>query len=177
MDSRLRRIRRWTWFFIAGLIFSGATALPIPTAFHTVVALLGEDLRAGGLIPQVFATWLQTVREGVRHTEESAPFMFYGTDWLAFGHFVIAAAFVGALNDPVRNRWLYKFGMMAAAAVPVWALVFGQLRGIPMWWRGIDASFGIIGFFPAWLCYRWTGEIEAMARSLPAEDPGRKQGA
>ena len=85
--------------------------------------------------------------------------MFYGTDWLAFGHFVIALAFLGALRDPVRNRWLYEFGMMTCALVPVWALVFGHLRGIPLWWRAIDSAFGVLGFVPVWLCHRWSGEL------------------
>lgn len=93
-------------------------------------------------------------------TSAQAPLMFYGTDWLAFGHFMIALVFVGALRDPVRNRWLYTFGMWACALVPPWAMWFGHVRGIPLWWRAIDASFGLVGFVPVWLCHRWTGEIE-----------------
>ena len=50
--------------------------------------------------------------------------------------------------------------VMACALVPVWALVFGQLRGIPPWWRVIDAAFGVVGFVPVWLCHRWTGELQ-----------------
>jgi hypothetical protein len=34
------------------------------------------------------------------------------------------------------------------------------VRGIPGWWRLIDASFGIVGFVPLWLCHRWTGQLE-----------------
>ena len=167
MDARLRRVRAWTWFFIAGLIFSGATALPIPTAMDAGTTLMGADMSAGGLVPDGMAAWLRTVRDGVGRAQEASPFLFYGTDWLAFGHFVIALAFVGALRDPVRNRWMYEFGMMACAAVPIWALVFGQVRGIPFWWRCIDASFGIVGFFPVWWCHRWTGEIEADRAARP----------
>jgi hypothetical protein len=88
--------------------------------------------------------------------------MFYGTDWLAFGHFMIAFAFVGALRDPVRNRRLYEFGMVACALVPLWALVFGQVRGIPLWWRAIDSAFGVVGFVPVWLCHLWTGNLVQM---------------
>jgi len=97
----------------------------------------------------------------VEATASQAPLMFYGTDWLAFGHFVIGLAFLGAFRDPVRNRWLYQFGMMACAAVPIWALVFGHLRGIPGWWRMIDAAFGVAGFVPMWLCNRWVSQLEA----------------
>ena len=160
MTDPRAKIRAWTWFLIVGLVLSGATALPIPTAFEIASDVLGEDLAANGLVPSFAAAWLHTVRDGVRATVERAPFMFYGTDWLAFGHFVIAIAFVGALRDPVRNRWLYEFGMIACALVPFWALGFGQIRGIPVWWSLIDACFGIVGFLPAWLCHRWTGELE-----------------
>jgi len=151
-------------FFIVGLVISGATALAIPTELQVGVALLGDDLSAGGALPDRTARWLRTLREGIQTTSERAPFMFYGTDWLAFGHFMIAAVFIGALRDPVRNRWLYQFGMIACALVPPWALVFGHIRGIPAWWRVIDASFGIAGFVPLWLCHRWVAELERTSR-------------
>lgn len=163
--ERLRsRIRNWTVFLIAGLVLSGATAIPVATELAIGVDALGEDLDGAGRLPAFVGDWLRTLRDGIRATSERAPFMFYGTDWLAFGHFMIALAFVGALRDPVRNRWLYQFGMIACALVPLWALVFGEVRGIPLWWRAIDASFGIVGFVPAWLCHRWTGALERGGR-------------
>jgi hypothetical protein len=160
VEAVIGRVRRWTIFFIVGLVVSGATAIPVATELEAAVRVLGEDLSAGGLIPEIMAAWLRTLRDGIRATSTGAPFMFYGTDWLAFGHFVIAIAFVGALRDPVRNRWLYRFGMLACAAVPVWAFVFGPIRGIPLWWRVIDASFGFIGIVPMWLCNRWITAVE-----------------
>lgn len=163
--ERLRsRIRAWTLFFIAGLVLSGATAIPIATQVELGSSLLGADMRAGGLLPEGAGAWLRTLRDGIRATASDAPFMFYGTDWLAFGHFMIALVFVGALRDPVRNRWLFQFGMIACALVPAWALVFGALRGIPLWWRAVDAAFGVVGFVPVWLCHRWSGEL---ARTRP----------
>ena len=48
-----------------------------------------------------------------RLAAEKSFFLFYGTDWLAFGHFVIALAFVGGLRDTVRNKWLFTWGMLA----------------------------------------------------------------
>jgi hypothetical protein len=161
MDPLVRRIRRWTVLFMAGLVVAGATALPIPAQAEAGARLMGEDFRAGGVIPDGMAAWLRRLHDGIRATSDQAPFMFYGTDWLAFGHFVIAFAFVGALQDPVRNRWLFRFGMVACAAVPLWAFLLGPVRGIPPWWRVLDASFGIVGFVPMWLCDRWTGRIEA----------------
>jgi hypothetical protein len=163
--ERLRsRIRRWTWFFIAGLVLSGATALPIPSEMQALEGTLGHDMRAGGALPESAAAWLRTVRDGVRATSAQAPFLFYGTDWLAFGHFMVALALVGALADPARNRWLFVFGMMACALVPVWAMVFGHIRGIPLWWRLIDCTFGIVGFVPMRLCHRWSGALAEAGR-------------
>ena len=161
MDRLRARIRAWTLFLICGLFISGATALPIRAEVALGAALLGEDFAAGGRTPPEVAAWLRTVREAVETTARQAPLMFYGTDWLAFGHFVIGLAYIGALRDPVRNRWLYQFGMVACALVPVWALVFGHLRGIPGWWRMIDAAFGLVAFLPMWLCNRWASELEA----------------
>ena len=155
------RVRAWTIFFISGLFISGATAIPIPAEIAVGTKILGQDLSGGGIVPNHVAAWLRTVRDAVATTETDAPILFYGTDWLAFGHFVIGLAFVGALRDPVRNRWLYQFGMIACALVPIWALVFGHLREIPFWWRLIDAGFGIIGFVPMWLCTRWTRRLES----------------
>jgi len=167
MDSRFARIRAWTLFLIAGLVLSGLTAFPIRLEVEAGVALLGKDLRAGGLMPDAMSSWLRTIRDAVRGASEQTPLLFYGTDWLAYGHLMIALVFVGALRDPVRNRWLYTFGMVACALVPLWALIFGQLRGIPFWWRGIDSMFGVVGFIPASLCHRWTGELE---REVPGRD-------
>ncbi|HXC99483.1 MAG TPA: hypothetical protein VN048_09090 [Verrucomicrobiae bacterium] len=76
---------------------------------------------------------------------------------------MIAVAFIGALRDPVRNLWLFTFGMIACAMIVPYAFIFGGLRGIPVDWRLIDCSFGIIGIIPVWCCRCWAKEIEAMA--------------
>ena len=60
--------------------------------------LLGQDLSGGGVLPPQVAAWLRTVRDAVVTTEAHAPVMFYGTDWLAFGHFVVGLAFFGAVE-------------------------------------------------------------------------------
>src|SRR5439155_10131980 len=109
--------------------------------------------------PPAWARWLAKVQTALDDNDLHHPFLFYGTDWLAFGHFVIAIAFAGALSHPVRNLWLFAFGMIACALVIPYALVFGALRGIPVWWRLIDCSFGVFGFIPLWFCHRWTQEL------------------
>jgi hypothetical protein len=150
---RLKWIKGLTWLFIIGLFFSGATALPLQTELDAMARFLGGN-HSG------FAFWILKVRDALDDTYAKYPFMAYGTDWLAFGHFVIALAFVGALRDPVRNRWLYLFGMISCVLVIPFAMIFGGLRGIPVYWRLIDCSFGVFGFLPLWFCWKWTRELE-----------------
>jgi hypothetical protein len=102
--------------------------------------------------------WIGFLAEGIEATAATYPFMFYGADWLAFGHIAIAIAFLGALRDPVKNIWVVEFGIIACLLVIPWALIFGPLRGIPFWRRLVDSSFGIGGLLallPAyWLIRR-----------------------
>jgi len=154
-ESILRqRIKLLTWLFIVGLVLSGATAIPLLGELNLLVNFCGTGSEGSEL-----ARWLLQVRDALTHTQAQYPFLFYGTDWLAFGHFVIAVAFIGALRDPVRNRWLFDFGLIACVLVIPYALVFGGLRGIPLWWRLIDCSFGVFGFVPLWFCRKWTNEL------------------
>ena len=55
----------------------------------------------------------------------------------------------------------FEFGKIACVLVIPWALVFGEVRGIPMYWRLIDCSFGVIGYGPMWLCMKWVHALEA----------------
>jgi hypothetical protein len=166
-----RRIRALTWIFIIGLVLSGATAVPLQPEVDALVNLAGASQRlqaSAPADPPVWALWLTRVQTALHDTDQHSPLLFYGTDWLAFGHFVIAIAFVGALRDPVRNRWLFTFGMIACALVIPYALVFGAFRGIPFWWRLIDCSFGLFGMVPMRLCQRWVAELENPALSFSA---------
>ena len=153
-EHQLRqRLRAWTAFFIFGLVVSGLTAIPLETELEILERLVGKGSEG-------FAGWIHRVAEGLRETNAKFPFLAYGTDWLAFGHLVIAVAFIGAWRDPVRNKWLFQFGMIACVAVVPWALVFGEVRGIPLGWRLIDCAFGVVGFFPMWHCDRLAGRLE-----------------
>jgi hypothetical protein len=116
---------------------------------------------------------LTQAHAGISATTEQAPFVWYGTDWLAFGHLAIALAFVGAWRDPVRNRWLFDYGLITCAALIPWALAFGDLRGIPLWWRWIDCSFGVIAAIPLWLCRIWTCELALNSPTLPKSQTPR----
>jgi hypothetical protein len=161
-ESRLRhRIQACTWCLIIGLVLSGLTAIPLQAELDLLARWMGADAKAAEASSGL-AQWIVTVRDGLRDTYAKYPFMGYGTDWLAFAHLVIAVAFVGALRHPVRNAWLFTFGMIASVAVIPWAFIFGEVRDIPVGWRLIDSAFGVIAFIPCWLAHKWTRELEQM---------------
>jgi hypothetical protein len=157
-----KRIRWLTVFLIFGLVVSGVTAIPLVGELNLLVKAFDPSQAPSSGLTQ----WLLLVRATLAQTQMQYPFLFYGTDWLAFGHFIIAIVFIGAFRDPLRNRWLFDFGLIACVLVIPYALVFGELRGIPFWWRLIDCSFGVFGFIPLWFCRKWADELET-SRSQP----------
>ncbi len=164
----MRRIRFWLALFIVGLVLSGLTAFPLQSELHWLLsALRSSPARAAaqstGLLP-----WIERVHDGLSATNAQYPFLAYGTDWLAFAHFVIAIAFIGPLIDPVRNKWVITFGLMACAGVIPLALIAGHIRGIPAGWQLIDCSFGIVGAVPLLICRR---SILALERLQTAGQP------
>ena len=152
--DHLRRIRFWLAIFIVGLILSGVTAFPLQTELGWLVSLFHSSAlqaiaQSTGLLP-----WIERVNDALRNTNVLYPFLAYGTDWLAFAHLVIAVAFIGPYIDPVRNKGVITFGLIACAGVLPLALIAGHFRGIPLPWRLIDCSFGIIGAVPLLICRR-----------------------
>ena|SRR5688572_13680292 len=158
-DSRLGRIRCLLLFVIVGLVVSGATAIPLETELKLLAQWIDHP-------------WIIKVRDGLVDTYAKYPFIGYGTDWLAFGHFVIAIAFIGPLRDPVKNIWVIEFGMIACVLIIPFALIMGEVRGIPMGWRLIDCCFGVFGLVPLWLCRKYVGSIRQTCEIAQASELG-----
>jgi hypothetical protein len=161
-SQHLSAIRFWLIIVIAGLVLSGVTAFPLETELGFFLGILqSASIRpfAGWthLLP-----WIAKVYDALSSTNQAYPFLSYGTDWLAFAHLVIAVAFIGPYREPVRNKWIITFGLIACAGVIPLALIAGQIRGLPIGWRLIDCSFGIFGGIPLLLCRR---HIHAMERT------------
>jgi hypothetical protein len=152
--NHLRRARFWLAIFMVGLLLSGITAFPLASE----IRLLDASLHAGALREIANSTgllgWIDRVCDGITQTNARYPFLAYGTDWLAFAHLVIALAFIGPYIDPVRNKWVVTFGLIACAAVVPLALIAGAVRGIPLGWRLVDCAFGAVGSIPLILCRR-----------------------
>ena len=141
--------------FIIGLALSGITAFPI----ESELAFLSAH---AGIFPVIVTNWITTVYNAVRVTNQAYPYLSYGTDWLAFGHLVIATTFIGPLKDPVKNVWVLQFGMIACVMVPFLAFIAGPVRHIPVYWRLIDCCFGVFGIIPLWLCYSMIRKLESL---------------
>lgn len=159
----LRRIRIWIILFVIALVVSGITAFPIETEVRWVASLP---------LPDFAAAWFDRVKAGV---DSADPFLFYGTDWLAFAHIVIGLAFIGPYRDPVRNIWVIEWAMLCCVAVIPLALIAGPIRGIPFWWQLIDMSFGVFGIIPLWIVRRMIKGLDsdmATASAAAANRPG-----
>jgi hypothetical protein len=152
-----KKIKTWVIVFIIGLVLSGVTAFPIETE-------LAWFAGHASVFPGFLQSWITNVYLAVKTTNQNYPYLAYGTDWLAFGHLVIAMAFVGPLKDPVKNIWVIEFGMIACVMVFPLAFIAGPIRGIPVYWRFIDCCFGIFGIIPLYIVYRDIKKLEAMHR-------------
>jgi hypothetical protein len=156
----LRRIRIWLAVMMVGLVASGLTAFPLETELRCLLRILHSAplvsiSQSTGLLP-----WIERVYDGVRISNAQYPFLAYGTDWLAFAHLVIAVLFIGPFRDPVGNKWVITFGLIACAGIIPLATIAGPIRGIPLGWRLIDCSFGVFGAIPLLICRRSIRAIE-----------------
>lgn len=134
-EMLLRRIRILLIGFTIGLVLSGLTAFPLEWEVSTLARILGASDSATPGTTTGLVHWIVTVRNGLIDTYAKYPFIAYGTDWLAFGHLMIAIAFIG------------------------------PIRGIPFYWRLIDCSFGVVGIIPLWLARKYALALDAFSSS------------
>jgi len=149
----LTKIRLLILFFIVALIFSGVTAFPVETELHWL-------LNHPALVPAFAQKWLEDVYTALVETNTKYPMLAYGFDWLAFAHIVIAMAFIGPLKDPVKNKWIIDWAILACIAVIPLAFIASPIRHIPLFHVLIDCSFGMIGLIPLLICIKWIKELE-----------------
>lgn len=155
----LQRYRIILGLFIFGLIVSGITAFPLLYELNVLSSWFGIDAARPLSDYSGIAHWIAKVRAGLEMTYRDHPFIAYGTDWLAFGHIIIAMFFIGPWLQPRGNEWVLKVGLVACALVFPLALICGPLRGIPFYWQLIDCSFGLLGAIPLLYCLRISKRI------------------
>ncbi|MEI6537139.1 MAG: hypothetical protein WCN98_17490 [Verrucomicrobiaceae bacterium] len=156
----LNRYRLVLGMFIVGLILSGVTAFPLLHELQILSQMLGISPDAKPDTLTGLAHWIATVRDGLASTYERFPWIAYATDWLAFGHLMIALFFIGPWRDPIGNAWVLRVGLAVCALVVPLAMICGPIRGIPFYWRLIDCSFGIFGAIPLLICLKLTKQMQ-----------------
>jgi hypothetical protein len=161
----LFKIRALVVFFIAGLVLSGVTAFPLLKELEMLASLLGIARDGVPADYSGFQHWIALIREGLRETYAKYPFIGYGTDWLAFGHIVIALFFLPVYRDPMRYSGNLRVGVIACFLVIPLALICGPIRGIPFYWQLVDCSFGVLGILPLLFALHLIRRLSA-ARSL-----------
>ena len=145
MKKEVTIIRWWLGFFILSLILSGLTAIPVDQELSYLLHWFSMDYR---------------------EVDRTYPFLLYGYDWLAFAHFVLAILFIGPFRDPVKNIWVIEFGLIACVLVIPLALIAGHFRGIPVGWRLLDCSFGLLGFIPLSISYQRARRLSLLPTSI-----------
>jgi len=109
-----------------------------------------------------FTDWISHIHIGVKSMNSQYPFLAYGTDWLAFAHFMIAIVFMGAVRNPIKNIWVIEFGLIACVSIFPFSFIAGAIREIPIYWRLIDCSFGLFGGLILWRCHSLTKQLLAL---------------
>lgn len=138
--KRLRKIRLGIVCFVILLVLSGITAFPIETEIN----FLYEHQH---IFPDYMANWIAEIKMVI---DSTPPLVFYGTDWLAFAHIIIALFFIPVYIDPIKYEINLKIAMLACLMVFPLAFICGPIRGIPFFHQLIDCSFGIIGILFLW---------------------------
>ena len=157
----LKQIRIAILIVILGLVLSGVTAFPLLHELNLLCELLSEN-GIGLAVDSDLMRWVLRVRDGLENTYRNYPFIAYGTDWLAFGHLIIALFFILPYREPVRYEGVLKVGIAASLLVIPLAFICGPIRGIPVVWRLIDCSFGILCLLPLAFALRKIRQLDEL---------------
>jgi hypothetical protein len=150
----LPKIRLLLALVLIAFVLSGLSTLPLQSEIEWVAKVRGLDNVSSTGASNGFDKWIVIIRDGLRDSYPKYPWLGYGTDWLGFAQFVLAIMFIGPIRDPVKNIWVIEAGMIACVLVVPYAFAVGSVRGIPVGWRLIDCSFGVLGFIVLRWCRR-----------------------
>lgn len=148
-----RRIRVLLVLFVLGLAFGCQLVLFVRPELGWLNNMLGTGTRMRENFPNLSA-WINHLYEGITETYSKYPFVAYCMDWLAFAQLAFIVFFIGTIADPVRNIWIIKSGMVICVLHILLAFGGGSFRGVPLFWRFLDSSFGFVGLIVLYLAYK-----------------------
>lgn len=144
----MKRIRILLIIFTVLFLLSGLTVFAVDWEIRTTIKVLWGDAPSGdGFLSPIHEKLIE-IRDALPILKNQYPFMFYGLDWLGFAFIVMSILFIGAIRDPIRNKWVIQFALISCVLVIPFAVIFVPLRGMPWLWVLIDSSFGIFGAIP-----------------------------
>jgi len=162
IEHSLRIIRLMLAIVAVGLTLAGLTTFWLPWEVTKLLDIVFD--RSSTSIPFFSSEYqlLVQVEKGLQYLQTSFPQFFLGTDYLGFAHIMFALLFIGAMGDPLKNKWVIQFGMIAAVVVIPCAFLFGFVRGLPFIHYLVDASFGIGAVIPFFVAMREMKKVEKL---------------
>ena len=155
-EPSLKRPRLMLAIVAFGLFISGVTIWP----WELELNLALELARSVGAPLRLIET-IEGIRTDMLRLQAEQSFVLYIADWLAYAHLVLTALFLMAMKDPVRNILVVRFGILCCLTVPILAIVFIPMRGIPLFWIAVDSSFAFAAI-PLWIALRDLKQLEHM---------------
>ncbi len=146
-DQIKKSIKNWTLFFMISLALSGITAMPVQQELNWILQFSAQ-------LNPTLLSFFRHIHNALLLATQVLPQLFYGYDWLAFSHIIIALFFIGVLKNPIQNIWVVEAGMAACILVFPFAFICGAIREIPFWWQLIDCSFGAFGLVPLLIIHK-----------------------
>lgn len=156
--NTLKIIRTYLVIFLLGILFSLHTVLfvEVETAFFN--KHFGPGTAMEQKLPAV-SSWIETLYTNVHQTYKNYPVMAYCMDSLSYACVIFAIFMIGAIKDPVKNLWIIQTFLIACVLVTALPFIAGPFRGVPIFWRCLDSSFAVIGFFVLLIPYKLTKKL------------------
>ncbi|MBW8016467.1 MAG: hypothetical protein FVQ82_09785 [Planctomycetes bacterium] len=159
----LKKIRIYLVIFFFGILFSLHTVLFVEPETEFFYQYLGPNTTVGEKLP-FFSEWIEDIYISVKVTYTNYPAIAYCMDWLSYACVVFAIFMIGAIKDPVKNIWIIQAYMLACLLAAALPFIAGPFRDIPIFWRCLDGSFGIIGFLVLLTPYKLTKTLQKLAQ-------------
>ena len=163
----LRKIRFYLILFLLAILFSLHTIIFVEAETKLFAKCFGHNTFMEKLCPCV-AEWMEHLHLAVLQTYTSYPVIAYCMDWLSYACVVFAGFLLGAIKNPVRNVWIVQVFMVACILAFIFPFIAGPIRDVPIFWRFIDSSFGVVGFLFLLLPYRLIKKLETLVNQKSA---------
>lgn len=163
MDEQkaLKKIRIYLILFLLAFLFSLHTIVFVEIETELLAKYVGHGTFMEEFCPSISA-WIEHLNLAVSETYSSYPVIAYCMDWLVYVWVVFAIFLLGSIKDPVKNVWIIQVFMVACCLGFILPFIVGPIRDIPIFWRFVDASYGLVGLLFLLLPYRLIRKLEAL---------------